>query len=92
MAADNSFWNKFSYSIRALFRRDKTEKELDTELRFHLESQIENNIRAGMSPEAARQSAMREFGGVERKRIGSGLEIEGHAEFQHEFLALRQCG
>lgn len=60
-----SLWNKFSYSIRALFRRHKAETELDSELRFHLESQIENKIRAGMSPESARQSALREFGGVE---------------------------
>ena len=65
MPADNSLWNKFSYSIRALFRREKTETELDSELRFHLETQIESKIRAGMSPEAARQSALREFGGVE---------------------------
>jgi putative ABC transport system permease protein len=65
MPADNSFWNKFSYSIGALFRREKTEKELDSELRFHIEAQIESNIRVGMSPEAARQSALREFGGVE---------------------------
>jgi hypothetical protein len=64
MPADNSLWNKFSFSIRALFRRKKTETELDSELRFHLETQIESNIRAGMSPEAARQSALREFGGV----------------------------
>jgi predicted permease len=65
MALQNSFWNKITHSIRALFRRTKTESELDSELRFHLESQVENNIRAGMSPEAARQSALREFGGVE---------------------------
>ncbi len=65
MPADNSFWRKFSYSIRALFLRTKAESELDSELRFHIESQIENNIHAGMSPEAARQSAQREFGGVE---------------------------
>jgi predicted permease len=65
MHADNSFWHKLSYSIRALFRREKVETELDSELRFHLEAQIETNIHAGMSPEAARQSALREFGGVE---------------------------
>jgi predicted permease len=65
MPADNSFWNKVSYSIRALFLRKKAESELDSELRFHLESQIENNIRAGMSREDARQSAQREFGAVE---------------------------
>src|ERR1700691_4048817 len=65
MPADNSFWHKISFSIRALFGRKKAETELDSELRFHLETQIENNIRAGMAPEAARQAALREFGGVE---------------------------
>jgi predicted permease len=65
MSSHISMWNRFTHAIRALFLRGKTESELDTELRFHLESQIESNIRAGMSPEAARQSALREFGGVE---------------------------
>jgi predicted permease len=65
MPLQNSFWNKITHSIRVLFRRKKAESDLDSELRFHLETQIENNIRAGMSPEAARQSALREFGGVD---------------------------
>lgn len=65
MPSQNSFWHKLSYSLRALFHREKAETELDSELRFHLASQIESNIRAGMSSEAARQSALREFGGVE---------------------------
>jgi predicted permease len=65
MPSQNSFWNKLTHSIRALFRRTKVETELDSELRFHIESQIETNIRAGMSPEAARQSAVREFGAME---------------------------
>ena len=59
MPSHNSFWNKVSYSIRALFRREKVETELESELRFHLEAQIEANIRAGMPAEAARQSALR---------------------------------
>jgi predicted permease len=65
MPSDNSFWHRLSFLIRALFRREKAETDLDSELRFHLESQIENNISAGMSREVARQSALREFGGVE---------------------------
>jgi predicted permease len=65
MSSRNSFWSSISHLIRALLRRKQAERELDSELRFHLEAQIESNIRAGMSPEAARQSALREFGGVE---------------------------
>jgi predicted permease len=65
MSSHYSFWNKTKHSIRAFFLRKKAEAELDSEFRFHLEAQIEANIRAGMSPDAARQSALREFGGVE---------------------------
>jgi hypothetical protein len=35
------------YRIRALFRRKTVEIELDDELRFHLERQMEKRLRAG---------------------------------------------
>ncbi|HYO62493.1 MAG TPA: ABC transporter permease [Pyrinomonadaceae bacterium] len=53
---------------RALLRRGAAEAELDQEVRYHLESQIELNVRAGMSPEEARRAALRDFGGVERAK------------------------
>ena len=49
---------------RDLFRGRKSESELDAELQFDLAQRIEANVRTGMSPEAARQSASREFGSV----------------------------
>src|SRR5260370_16772250 len=52
--------------IRSLFRRNAVERELDQELRFHLENQILENISAGMTPEEARHTATRAFGGVEQ--------------------------
>jgi predicted permease len=54
--------------IRALFRREEMEGELDEELRFHLEKEIEQNVARGMSPVEARRMALVEFGGVERVR------------------------
>ena len=55
MSSQNSTWNKITHSIRALFRRTKIEAELDSELRFHIDAQIEANIHAGnVLPEAAR--------------------------------------
>jgi predicted permease len=51
--------------LRALLRRSEMEAELDEELRFHLEKEIEQNVRGGMSPEEARRAALVEFGGVE---------------------------
>jgi predicted permease len=49
-----------------LLRICKQEKELDAELRFHLEARIADKIDAGMSPAEARRSARLEFGGIEQ--------------------------
>jgi len=48
-----------------LRRKREQEDRLDRELRFHLESRIADNIRAGMSEEEARRHARLEFGGIE---------------------------
>ena len=53
-------------SIGALFRKNRLEDEMDEELRFHVEKQIEDNIKAGMTPREARYAALRAFGGVEQ--------------------------
>src|SRR5882724_6928504 len=52
----------------AQFRKRRLDRELDEELRFHMESQIEDNLRRGMTPEQARQEALRSFGGVEQTK------------------------
>jgi predicted permease len=42
------------------------EAELQEELRFHLEREVEENLARGMDPEEARRAALRGFGGVAR--------------------------
>lgn len=54
--------------IRSLFRRDAVERELDEEIRDHIERQTHANVAAGMSPAEARTAALREFGGVEFRK------------------------
>jgi hypothetical protein len=56
------------YRLRALFRRNAVETELDDELRFHLEHQTEQLRQAGMSPEEAARCARLAFGGPEQIR------------------------
>ncbi|HXJ05499.1 MAG TPA: ABC transporter permease [Candidatus Acidoferrum sp.] len=51
--------------FRRLFQKEKSEKQLDAELRFHLEKQIADYIALGMSPEEARRRANLDFGGLE---------------------------
>src|SRR5262245_52915040 len=54
--------------LRALFKRDELEQQLDDELRYHLERQIEQNLKNGMNSEEARYAAMRAFGSVDLSR------------------------
>jgi putative ABC transport system permease protein len=63
--------------IRFLLRR-KPRLEVDEELRFHLEHQIEANITAGMSPEEARRQATIAFGSIERAREECREERPGY--------------
>jgi predicted permease len=54
--------------LHSLVRRDELEDRLDDEIRFHVEQQIEKNLRAGMAPDEARRQALIRFGGVEQMR------------------------
>src|SRR5260370_25404843 len=47
------------------FRRRRWEQRMDAELRFHLDSQISDYVRKGLSREEAERRARREFGAVE---------------------------
>ena len=49
-----------------LLHRDRTEYELDAELRDHIERQTTDHVRAGLSPREARRRARLEFGGLDQ--------------------------
>jgi predicted permease len=51
--------------LRGLFQHERLDTELDDELRFHLEMQIEDNLKAGMDPATARHAALSSFGAIE---------------------------
>jgi predicted permease len=59
---------RIKMALRALLRRSRAERELDEELRHHIERQTEQNMRLGMSPEEARSAARKAFGGVEQAK------------------------
>ncbi|MGH7718242.1 MAG: ABC transporter permease, partial [Gemmatimonadaceae bacterium] len=52
--------------LRSLFRRERVDAELERELRFHLEQQIDENVARGMSVDDARFAARRAFGSVDQ--------------------------
>src|SRR5512145_101662 len=57
--------DKLSQRLRRLLfylRRDRFDRELEEEMRFHLEMKAEENLAASVSPEEARYAARRQFG------------------------------
>ncbi len=50
--------------LRSLLRCNAIEGELDRELRFHIDQEIEKNLRLGLAPPEARSAALRRFGGM----------------------------
>src|SRR5271170_6138508 len=52
--------------VRALFRRDAVEGELDEELRFHFEEQVAKFVKSGLTPAEARRRARLAFGGSDQ--------------------------
>lgn len=51
-----------------LFRRDRLDRELAAEMESHLHLHIDDNLRAGMTPEQARRHALLTLGGLEQAK------------------------
>ena len=67
--------------LRGLFLKRQLDQEMDDEITAHLEMQIDDHLRQGMTLEEARYLALRKFGGVEQvkevhreKRSLAGVE------------------
>ncbi len=63
--------------LASLLRRQELEEELDEELRAHIDMAVGDNLRSGMSEQAARAAALRQFGGLaqikEAYRVQQGI-------------------
>ena len=57
--------NRVRSWVRAILRRSRMEREMDAELRFHIEAFAEDLVRRGVTHEEATRRARAEFGGVE---------------------------
>ena len=60
------WFNVVLLRLRSLLRQGRMDRELDKELRFHLDRQTDEYIAAGMPPDEARYAALRRLGGVVR--------------------------
>ena len=68
--------------LAAVFGTRRQETELRDELESHIQMHIDDNVRAGMTPEAARRDAIIRLGGVEqvkeRYRDRRGVPVLDH--------------
>src|SRR5262249_8154346 len=73
-------------ALRALLRRSEVERELDEELRYHVDRQTELNMRLGMNSEEARFTARAAFGGMEqaKERSRDTRGVRRLEEFWHD--------
>jgi predicted permease len=74
-------WHRFRLLLRALFRRQAVERELDDELREWVETLAERHAAAGLDREAARRAALRDMGSLDAvkqvvrdSRVTAGLD------------------
>jgi predicted permease len=54
------------FRLRSLLRRSRVETELDDELRFHFEREVEKYVRSGLTHEEALRRARLSFGGIDQ--------------------------
>jgi hypothetical protein len=54
--------------VAGLFSKRRRERELNEELRAHIDALTEENIRRGLNEKEARHAARREFGGLEQTK------------------------
>ncbi|HEU0176688.1 MAG TPA: ABC transporter permease [Blastocatellia bacterium] len=70
------WFNILMARLRALFRRESVLRDIEEELRLHVEIETETNIRRGMPPDEARAAALKSFGNLGRN-TELGYDIRG---------------
>src|SRR6516165_7506293 len=60
------WYYKLPLRLRSLFRKKQVELNLSEELKFHLQSQIDEFVAQGMNSQEARRAALQALGGVEQ--------------------------
>ena len=71
-----AWWKVFLDRLRAWHDSDAVHREIEEEMRFHIDMRAEENVRRGMSPEEARREAERRFGRLTRIKE-MGYEVRG---------------
>ena len=63
-----AWWFSFRQRVRAILRQREMELEMEEELQFHVDQAIERNMARGIDRAEARRLALKDFGGLERRK------------------------
>ena len=78
------WWFTAPLRLRSIFRRRRAEEEIDEELQFHLEKKTEEGVAEGLSPQEARDRALRSMGGLEKQK--EEMRDARHVHWLTDFL------
>src|SRR5688500_1212467 len=70
-------WHRLLVLLRSLFGAERMDAEYGEELHFHLDQQVDANIRAGMSRDDARRAAYLSLGNLQSLREASRADRPG---------------
>lgn len=70
-------WHRLDVLLRSWFGAAQMDAQFSDELEFHLARDIEANLKAGMSPDAARRAALRSLGNLQSLREASRAARSG---------------
>jgi macrolide transport system ATP-binding/permease protein len=62
------WYYKLPLRLRSIFHKNRAELDLNEELQFHLQNQIDEYVAQGMNPKEARHAALRSLGGIEQAK------------------------
>src|SRR5258707_87651 len=63
--------------LRALFRKQKLDTQMDDEMRSHIEMQTQENVEAGMTPEEARHIQANKWTNIMNHKINTFIAALG---------------
>src|SRR5437588_12512432 len=66
--------HRLTFWLRGLLRPGAVERDLDKEMRLHVDLQMQEYARRGLEPEEARRRALIDFGGVSYHKEGARAE------------------
>src|SRR5262245_29430129 len=82
------WFNILMARLRALFRRESVLRDIEEELRIHVEIETETNIKRGMAPDEARAAALKSFGNPGRN-TELGYDVRGGGRLEMVWQDLR---